>query len=94
MGKLLILAKYVFLIYGSDIYEKRRHVHVTYNHRGFKRACKFWLEPEIVIDIGKVGDFKEYELVEIKTLVTANRQLLMDQLDLCYNNKVVKAIRK
>lgn len=59
MGKLLILANYVFLIYGSDIYEKRRHVHVTYNHRGFKRACKFWLEPEIEIDLGKVGDFKE-----------------------------------
>lgn len=47
MGKLLILAKYIFLIYGSDIYETRRHIHVTYNQRGYKRACKFWLEPEI-----------------------------------------------
>ena len=47
MGKLLILANYIFLIYGSDIHEKRKHVHVTYAHRGFKRSCKFWLEPDI-----------------------------------------------
>ena len=47
MGKLLILANYIFLIYGSDIHEKRKHVHVSYAHRGFKRSCKFWLEPDI-----------------------------------------------
>lgn len=34
MGKILILAKYIFLIYGTDIYEKRKHIHVTYTHRG------------------------------------------------------------
>jgi len=33
MGKLLILANYIFLIYGSDIYETRKHIHVTYSHR-------------------------------------------------------------
>ncbi len=93
MGKLLILANYVFLIYGSDIYEKRRHVHVTYNQRGFKRACKFWLEPEVEIDTSKLGDFKNYELNEIRNLVIENKQLLMNQLDLFYANKVVKAIR-
>jgi hypothetical protein len=94
MGKLLILANYIFLIYGSDIYEKRRHVHVTYNHRGFKKACKFWLEPEIELDINKVGDFKSHELNEIRDLIIGNKDILMKQLDLFYANQQVRAIRK
>lgn len=94
MGKLLILANYIFLIYGSDIHEKRKHVHVTYNHRGFKKACKFWLEPEIELDNNKVGDFKAHELVDIKSLIISNREILMKQLDLFYSNQQVKAIRK
>jgi len=45
MGKLLILARYIFLVYGVDIHEKRRHVHITHAQRGYKVSCKFWLEP-------------------------------------------------
>jgi hypothetical protein len=66
MGKLLILSRYIFLIYGSDIYESRKHIHVTYNRRGFKRACKFWLEPTIEIDSNKKGEFTTIELNEIQ----------------------------
>ena len=94
MGKLLILAKYVFLIYGSDIYEIRKHIHVTYNYRGFKRSCKFWLEPDIILDDSKKGDFSEKELREIETLIIENQELLFAQLDLFYNNQPLKAIRK
>jgi hypothetical protein len=94
MGKLLILAKYIFLIYGSDIFEIRRHIHVTYNHRGFKRSCKFWLEPEISLDENKTGDFSDKELREIENLIIENRELLIEQLDLFYKNEPVKAIRK
>ncbi len=32
MGKLLILARYIFLIYATDIHEKRKHIHITYAH--------------------------------------------------------------
>ena len=94
MGKLLILSRYVFLVYGSDIYETRKHVHVTFSHRGFKRACKFWLEPAVELDENKKGDFSEVELNEIKKLVTEHRDILLKQLELFYNNKPVKAIRK
>ena len=94
MGKLLILAKYVFLIYGSDIFEIRKHIHVTYNHRGFKRSCKFWLEPEISLDESKAGDFSGKELREIENLIRENQELLTNQLDLFYKNEPVKAIRK
>ena len=94
MGKLLILSRYVFLVYGTDIYEKRKHVHVTYAHRGFKRACKFWLEPELSLDPEKKGDFSETELSEIKRLIDVHKDILLNQLELFYNKKTVKAIRK
>jgi hypothetical protein len=41
MGKILILTKYVFLIYSVDITELRKHIHVTYNAAGYKKSCKF-----------------------------------------------------
>jgi len=94
MGKLLILSKYIFLIYGSDIYEKRKHVHITYAHRGFKRACKFWLEPDVGLDLGKKGDFSERELNEIKELAIEHKEILLKQLDKFYNQQPVTAIRK
>lgn len=94
MGKLLILSNYIFLIYGSDIYEIRKHVHVTYSHRGFKRSCKFWLEPDIQLDVSMQGDFSEKELNEIKHLIIEHKETLLNQLELFYNNLPVKAIRK
>ncbi len=93
MGKLLILKKYIFLIYGSDIYEDRRHIHVTYAHKGFKKSCKIWLEPEIELDEKKTGYFSEKELNEILKLTKAHKQTLLDQLLLFYQQKEVKAIR-
>lgn len=94
MGKLLILAKYIFLIYGSDIYETRRHIHVTYNQRGFKRACKFWLEPEIMLDENKKGDFSSKELTEIEKLILDNKEVLLEQLAIFYRHEKVTAIRR
>ena len=93
MGKLLILSKFIFLIYSSDIYEKRMHIHVTYASRGYKKACKFWLEPEIELDENKKGDFTEVELNEIEKLVHEHKKKIMEQFELFYNNKQVKTIR-
>ncbi len=94
MGKLLILSKYIFLIYGSDIYEKRRHIHVTYARRGYKKSCKFWLEPDVVLDESKQGDFNQTELKEIAKLIIEYKAVILEQLDLFYEHKAVKAIRK
>jgi hypothetical protein len=94
MGKLLILAKYIFLIYGVDIHEKRKHIHVTYAQRGYKISCKFWLEPIIELDENKKGEFSEKELNEIRNLIIENKQLILEQLDLFYQGQSVKAIRK
>lgn len=94
MGKLLILSKYIFLIYGDDINEKRRHIHCTYAYRGFKKSCKFWLEPEIESDTNKTGGFTDKELNEIKKLIEENKDILVKQLDSFYQGIPVKAIRK
>jgi hypothetical protein len=53
---------------------------VTYNYRRFKRSCKFWIEPEIVIDENKSGDFTDKELNEIETLIYENKEILINQL--------------
>ncbi|MGI4805533.1 MAG: DUF4160 domain-containing protein [Janthinobacterium lividum] len=94
MGKLLILSKYIFVIYESDIYEVRRHIHITYKHKGDKTSCKFWLEPQIEIDENKKGDFAAKELLEVKKLIVENQQLLEKQLDLFHSKQTVKAIKK
>ncbi|MBI4645645.1 MAG: DUF4160 domain-containing protein [Bacteroidia bacterium] len=93
MGKLLILSKFIFLIYSSDIYEKRKHIHVTYARRGHKKACKYWLEPKIELDESKKGDFTEVELNEIEKLLYEHKKVILKQLELFYNIKQVKAIR-
>jgi hypothetical protein len=93
MGKLLILAKYIFLIYGSDIHETRRHIHITHARRGYKKSCKFWLEPEIQIDENKKGEFTQKELREIEKLIYEHKELLLQQLKEFYKGKPVTAIR-
>ena len=93
MGKLLILSKYIFLIYGTDIYERRKHIHVTFSQRGYKKACKFWLEPNIELDQNKTGNFTDKELNDIKKLINEHKDALLQQLELFYNNEPVKAIR-
>lgn len=94
MGKLLILAKYIFLIYGSDIYEIPKHIHITCNQKGFKRSCKFWPQPEVQLDENKKGDFPEKELTEIEKLISEYKEVLLSQLDLFYNRQTVKATGK
>ena len=41
MGKILVLLKYVFLIYSIDINEVRKHIHVTRNVAGYKGHVSF-----------------------------------------------------
>lgn len=94
MGKILVLLRYVFLIYSIDINETRRHIHVTHNVAGYKKSCKFWLEPQVLPDENKRGDFTDVELREIRRLIEANKETILIQLDLFYQGKPVKSIRK
>lgn len=93
MGKILILLKYVFLVYSTDINELRKHIHVTYNLAGYKKSCKFWLEPKVELDENKKGIFSEIELREIEKLIENNIEIILQQLNLFYEGKAVKSIR-
>ncbi len=77
-----------------DIYENRKHIHVTYNIRGYKKSCTFWLEPTIELDENKKGNFTGIELKEIQNLIEENIELLLQQLYLFYEGKTVKSIKK
>lgn len=94
MGKILILSKYIFLIYSVDIYEFRRHIHVTHNLAGYKKSCKFWLEPKVQLDENKKGNFSEIELREIEKLIKENKEIILQQLDNFYKGKSIKSIKK
>lgn len=94
MGKILVFLKYVFLIYSIDINEVRRHIHVTRNVAGYKKSCKFWVEPEIELDENKKGDFTAVELREIGKLIEENKEVILQQLELFYAGQPVKSIRK
>ena len=93
MGKILILLKYVFLIYSVNIIESRRHIHVTHNVAGYKKSCKFWLEPKVELDENKKGDFSANELREIEKLIESNLKIILEQLNLFYAGEVVKSIK-
>jgi hypothetical protein len=93
MGKILILLKYVFLVYSADINELRKHIHVTYNVAGYKKSCKFWLEPKVELDENKKGFFSEIELREIEKLIENNKEIILQQLNLFYKGDAVKSIR-
>ena len=93
MGKILILLKYVFLVYSTDIDELRKHIHVTYNVAGYKKSCKFWLEPKVELDENKKGVFSEIELREIEKLIEKNKETILQQLSLFYKGEAVKSIR-
>jgi hypothetical protein len=66
---------------------------VTYTRKGYKRSCKFWLEPEIELDQNKKGEFTIKELKEIEKLIKTHERTLQDQLALFFEQKQVKAIR-
>lgn len=94
MGKILILLKYIFLIYSVDINEVRKHIHVTRNVAGHKRSCKFWLEPDIELAENKKAGFTVIELREIRKLIEQNKEVILQQLKLFYAGQPVKAIRQ
>jgi hypothetical protein len=48
----------------------------------------------VVLDENKKGDFTGIELTEIRKLIQENKELIIQQLSLFYQGKLVKSIRK
>ena len=92
MPKILIINNIIFYIFGIDINENRRHIHVFLQSvNGFKPA-KILVEPKI--EIAKQGDFKAKEINKILKLVKENIDIINSQLDKFFNNEPLKVIKK
>lgn len=90
MGKLLIVLKYVFFLFSSDINEKRRHIHVRDRKGKISNLCKYWLEPEISIAYNK--GFSNKELKEIESLIVEHKIIINKQVKLFMTEQTVKSI--
>lgn len=91
MPKLLIINRYVFLIYSGDLAENRKHVHVECRKGRFRYTAKFWLEPNVKL-VDK-GGFKAQELKKIEKLIKENIKLLNRQIENFAAGKKIKTIK-
>lgn len=91
MPKLLIIKKYIFIIYSADLSEKRKHIHVEARKGRFRRSAKFWLEPEIKsVD---TGDFNEKEINELMKIIKENEFILINQINRFLSGKKIKTVK-
>ncbi len=90
VGKLLIVLKYVFFLFSSDVNEKRKHIHVRDRKGKISNLCKYWLEPEISMAYNK--GFSPKELKEIKSLIKEHQEIIDSQVKLFMKEKKVKSI--
>ena len=76
MPKFLIYHSiWIFTIFGSDIYENRKHIHV--GRRGTERLCKIWLEPRVKIAVA--GELTLSEQREVLAVTELYREVLPGQ---------------
>lgn len=94
MGKLLILSKYVSW-YMELTSTKRESTSTLLIRIGVSSEhVNFGLNPNWLLIMEKKGNFTEKELNEIKKLIADHIEILLKQLDLFYELKPIKAIRK
>lgn len=90
MPKLLIYrAIWTFIMYGTDVYENRRHVHV--GRRGTEKLCKIWLEPEV--EIAKPGELSVPEQHEVLDVAHRFRAELLERWDQVLRGEKVNILK-
>ena len=92
MPKILIVGKFIFLLFSSDVAETRRHIHVEMRKNRRRRVAKFWLEPHI--ELVEPGNLNEREIQMAISLIEENQRLIDEQLDRFYSGRVLKVLRK
>lgn len=76
MPKLLIYrAIWIFTIFGTDIFENRKHIHV--GRKGTEKLCKIWLEPEV--ELSKPGELSTSEQREVLQITELYKEELIQQ---------------
>lgn len=79
---------WVFLFYGTDMYENRAHIHV--GKRGVEKFCKIWLEP--IISIADAGDLTPSQQKQVLQIVEEQHDKLMKQWTLFKAGKTIKML--
>jgi len=92
MPKILIVGKFVFLLFASDVSENRRHIHVEVRRGRKRRVAKFWLEPRI--ELVAAGGLTTREVTQVIALLEENAFQISRQLDRFYSGKPVKVVKK
>jgi len=90
MPKILIYKLiWFFIIYDTDSYENRMHVHV--GKKGMENLCKIWLEPEIAIADG--GDLSIRQQNEVMAIAKMYRNELILQWKRFTSGEKIKSIK-
>ena len=90
MPKILIFnAIWIFIIYPTDMYENRMHVHV--GKKDSFDLCKIWLEPNI--EIVKPGELTKKEQNEVLNIAKKYSDLLEQQWKDFVAGKKIKPIK-
>ena len=91
MPKILIVGDITFFIYSGDIHESRLHIHLEKKKGRYRKAAKFWLEPEIELE--NKGNLTVKEVNEVKKIIEMNRNSLVQQIRNFYNGLEIRTIR-
>ena len=90
MPKLLVYrAIWIFTIFGTDIFENRKHIHV--GRKGTERLCKIWLEPEV--EIAKSGELSVSEQREVLQITELYREELILQWEQFLTGQKIEIIK-
>ncbi|CAN5431480.1 hypothetical protein BH09BAC4_BH09BAC4_35010 [soil metagenome] len=74
MPKLLIYrAIWIFTIFGTDIFENSKHIHV--GRKGTEKLCKIWLEPDV--ELSKPGELSTSEQREVLQITELYKEELI-----------------
>lgn len=92
MPKILIVDGFVFLLFASDVAEKRRHIHLEVRKGRRRAVAKFWLEPHI--ELVSDGGLPARELAQARALLEKYAKILHQQLDKFYAGLRIKVVKK
>ncbi|UFH53605.1 DUF4160 domain-containing protein [Spirosoma sp. KNUC1025] len=73
--RLIYQAVWIFTIFGTDIFENRKHVHV--GRKGTEKLCKIWLEPDVTV--AKPGELSASEQREVLAITDLYKDELIRQ---------------
>ena len=90
MPKVLIFRDiWIFVIYGTDKYENRKHVHV--GKKATLKLCKIWIDPPV--EVADPGDLSQRQQIEVLDIVNKYKDELIIQWEDFVEGKKIKTIK-